>query len=247
MPDSAAVPLLEVRDLYFAYPQSPALLQGIHFCVPQGQTLGFMGRSGSGKTTLLSVLMGLLQESQGEILLSGTPLSALERRGKGGYVPQRPALMPWRSVLDNLLLPTEVLGLSRAEATQEALSLLERFELAHTAKWWPHQLSGGMAQRMAVLRGVLFGSRLLYLDEPFSALDALTRLEFQGWLRDLRKELGLTIVLVTHDVREATALCDEVLVLRGGHAQLFSQGDDLEQRLLSCLLDGGELNGEKLA
>ena len=188
------------------------VLRDLSLKVAGGHVLGVLGRSGSGKSTLLHLLMGLLQEQQGTICLGGRPLTAAQRRGRGGYVPQKPSLLPWRTVLGNLRLPLEVgKRANRAghdRASDEALyALLERFGLADAAQLWPQQLSGGMAQRVAVLRAVCFAADYLFLDEPFSALDALTRLEFQGWLAALQREMGLTTVLVTHDVREALSLC----------------------------------------
>lgn len=244
-------PAIDVRSVSFGF-EEREVLRDISLTVPAGTVLGLMGRSGSGKSTLLNLLMGLLTEDSGEICLSGRCLGAVQRRGQGGYVPQKPSLMPWRTVLDNLILPAQVSGRSVAEAKAEAVALLERFDLGDTANLWPHQLSGGMAQRIAVLRGILFGSPLLYLDEPFSALDALTRLEFQAWLAELQRDLNLTAVLVTHDVREALALCHSVAVLAGQPASLSGywpnvptlgaaaspqqSSPELERELLNALL-----------
>lgn len=238
-------PDIAARQLGFGF-ASGEVLRGLELHVPAGTVLGVLGRSGSGKSTLLQLLMGLLSESAGEVRFDGQPLSPKERRGRGGYVPQRPSLLPWRTVLENLLLPADLRAQSRPPAQAEALALLERFGLLGAAELWPHQLSGGMAQRIAVLRAALFAPQLLFLDEPFSALDALTRLEFQRWLAQLQRSVNATTVLITHDVREALTLCHQVVVLSGRPARVSfcaqntpSQNPDpaLEAALLRALLE----------
>lgn len=248
-----SAPSLECRGVGFRYAGREVLrevvlrdvvLRDVNLHVPSGGVLGVLGRSGSGKSTLLHLLAGVLPDGAGSVLLDAQPLSAAQRRGRGGFVPQKPGLLPWRTVLDNLLLPLELKG-ERTPATEgHALNTLERFGLGGAAHRWPHQLSGGMAQRVAVLRATLHSPRLLLLDEPFSALDALTRREFQDWLAELHAELRPTTVLVTHDVREALTLCDQVVVLSGHPATVTLRREnipgphlnaDLETELLRAL------------
>lgn len=243
-------PSITTEHLDFGFEGRP-VLRGVNLSVPAGRCLGVLGRSGSGKSTLLQLLMGLLTEQGGVIRFGDRVVSSEDRRGRGGYVPQKPSLLPWRTVLGNLLVPAAVRGWPKTEAAQLALSLLDRFDLKSAAGLWPYQLSGGMAQRIAVLRAAMFSPDLLFLDEPFSALDALTRLEFQSWLAEVQAETRPTTILVTHDVREALTLCHQVVVLAGtpGRVSLAldnipslgqsEQPDaELEQVLLGALLPG---------
>ncbi|WP_394650553.1 ABC transporter ATP-binding protein [uncultured Deinococcus sp.] len=222
-----AAPALEVRGASLGYgaaapPATPRpgdpVLAGLWLDFPAGEVTGLLGRSGCGKSTLLRALAGLHDFSAGELRRGGEPVPAASQRGRVGFVPQRPALLPWRTVLGNLHLSAEVRG--QPQDRGAALELLSRFGLEQTATLYPHQLSGGMAQRVAILRAVLTGAEVLLLDEPFSALDALTRQDIQTWLRGVQRSFRPTTVLVTHDVREATALCDRVAVLSGSPARV---------------------------
>lgn len=210
-------PSLEVRGVSLGYGAAP-VLAGLWLDFPAGEVTGLLGRSGCGKSTLLRALAGLHEFSAGELWRNGEPVPTSSQRGRVGFVPQRPALLPWRTVLGNLGLGAEVRGQSQDRGA--ALELLSRFGLAHTATLYPHQLSGGMVQRVAILRAVLTGAEVLLLDEPFSALDALTRQDVQDWLRGVQRSFRPTTVLVTHDVREAAALCDRLAVLSGRPARV---------------------------
>jgi len=190
-------------------------------------------------------MAGLLEPDTGEVLIDGHVTTAPKRRGSSGFVPQRPSLLPWRTVLGNITLSLELRGIRGPGARRLALDLLTRFELADAAQLWPHQLSGGMGQRVAVLRAALFARELLLLDEPFSALDALTRIAFQRWLVEVHQEWRATVVLVTHDVREALALCDRIVVLGGHPALIVLDRDNLPTRL-SPGIDSRPLEAELL-
>lgn len=239
-----APPALEVRGVSLGYGAAAGhaapVLAGLSLAFPAGEVTGLLGRSGCGKSTLLRALAGLHDFSAGELCRDGEPVTGRSQRGRVGFVPQRPALLPWRTVLGNLALSAELRGQARDRHRdrQAALDLLARFGLAHTAALYPHQLSGGMAQRVAILRAVLTGAGTLLLDEPFSALDALTRRDVQDWLREMRRSFRHTTVLVTHDVREAAALCDRVAVLAGRPAGV---GLCLDLRPLSA---AGRLDAE---
>jgi ABC-type nitrate/sulfonate/bicarbonate transport system ATPase subunit len=156
------------------------------------------------------LIVGLLQPDQGTISLNGTVPQ--DRAGKVGYMPQRDLLLPWRNVLDNVLVPQEVQGVDREAARRRARSLLPSFGLEGFAQDYPSALSGGMRQRAALLRTVMTERDLLLLDEPFGALDALTRRELQDWLLGLWEQLSITVLFITHDVEEALYLGDRVLV-----------------------------------
>ena len=155
------------------------------------------------------------------------------------YVPQDHSLLPWRTVEENLLLPADVCNIARETLRPKIKELLARFDLAGFAKAYPAALSGGMRAKVALLRATLHQTPLLLLDEPFASLDAITRIEMQRWLLDLRKSENLTVVLVTHDIREAVFLSDTILLLERGaiKATLSTAANttDLEQKLLSLL------------
>ncbi len=176
-----------------------------------------VGPSGSGKSTLFSLLAGLLDPEQGEIWLDGQLRQ--ERTGNFGYMPQRDLLLPWRSVTANVAIPLELGGMDRTVAGERAEEMLAHFSLEEFGDLYPSALSGGMRQRAALLRTILTEQDVLLLDEPFGALDALTRRELQGWLLNLWQEYSKTIFFITHDVDEALYLGDRVLVLspRPGH------------------------------
>ncbi len=176
-----------------------------------------VGPSGSGKSTLFSLLAGLLDPEQGEIWLDGQLRQ--ERTGNFGYMPQRDLLLPWRSVTANVAIPLELGGMDRTVAGERAEEMLAHFGLQEFGDLYPSALSGGMRQRAALLRTILTEQDVLLLDEPFGALDALTRRELQDWLLNLWQEYSKTIFFITHDVDEALYLGDRVLVLssRPGH------------------------------
>lgn len=183
------------------------------FKVEAGEFLTIIGPSGCGKSTLLRLLAGLVQPDSGRISLQGEPLpNASDRQGRFGYMPQRDTLLPWRTVLDNVILGVELAGGSRDAAREEARQLLPLFGLDGFENSWPSTLSGGMRQRAALLRTFLAGYDILLLDEPFGALDALTRRMLQQWLLGVRRRFSKTILFITHDVDEALLLGDRMLV-----------------------------------
>ncbi|MBL8046345.1 MAG: ABC transporter ATP-binding protein [Anaerolineales bacterium] len=187
------------------------VLEDISFGVPAGEFVTLLGPSGSGKSTLFNLLVGLLEPDAGEIVLEGN--AAGPRLGRVGYMPQRDLLLPWRTVLDNVILPLELRGMPQAEAREQAHALLPRFGLSEFATAYPAALSGGLRQRAALLRTLLSERDVLLLDEPFGALDALTRRELQDWLLELWAEFKPTVLFITHDVEEALYLADRVIVL----------------------------------
>jgi ABC-type nitrate/sulfonate/bicarbonate transport system ATPase subunit len=183
-----------------------AVLDGLDLAVPLHGRVGIVGRSGSGKSTLLSLVAGLDEPDAG----------AITAAGGCALMPQKDCLLPWRSALDNACLALENRGVDRRDARRRAAALFARVGLAGTEQLRPSQLSGGMRQRVAFVRTLLADKEVLLLDEPFGALDAITRGELQEWLRETLADEPRTVVLVTHDVEEAIILCDEVAVLAGG-------------------------------
>lgn len=182
-----------------------SVISDISLTVAAGEFVSIVGPSGSGKSTLFHLIGGLLEPGRGEISVEGEAV----RRGRIGYMPQQPALMPWRTIEANVVLAQEIRG--RADKAQ-AREWLARVGLGEFATAYPHQLSGGMQQRVAFLRALLSDQPLLCLDEPFSALDAMTRIEMHRWLLDIWEANRRAVLFVTHNIEEALLLSDTVYV-----------------------------------
>ncbi|MCH8226540.1 MAG: ABC transporter ATP-binding protein [Chloroflexi bacterium] len=191
--------------------QRVPVLSGIDLSVGAGEFVSIIGPSGCGKSTLLNIIAGLEEPDSGVVELEGDPSN--RRLGQIGYMQQKDLLLPWRTVLDNATLGLELRGMSRREARQKAMDLSQEFGLKGFENQYPFALSGGMRQRAAFLRTMLLDQDVILLDEPFGALDALTRVQMQEWLLDLWASLGRTIILITHDVEEALLVSDRVYVL----------------------------------
>jgi NitT/TauT family transport system ATP-binding protein len=187
-------------------------LEGVDLSVRRDEVLAVVGPSGCGKSTLLELLAGLQEPDEGTVSAAGAT-DAAARRAVCAYMPQRDLLLPWRTALANAALALECQGVPRSEARRRAVPLFERFGLAEFEHARPSELSGGMRQRVAFLRTLLPGRELLLLDEPFGALDSITRASMQRWLADALDQEPRTVLLVTHDVEEAVFLADRVAVL----------------------------------
>ncbi|MBL0421906.1 ABC transporter ATP-binding protein [Ramlibacter sp. AW1] len=183
----------------------------VHIDAYPGEFLTIVGPSGCGKSTVLNLLAGLDQPTRGRIRIHGE--EAGERRGRFGYMFQKDLLLPWRTIVENVALGLEVHGVSGSAARAKALALLQRFELAAFADKYPSQLSGGMRQRVALMRTLVLDTDCLLLDEPFGALDALTRSVMQAWLLGIWEKEHRTVVFITHDIEEAVFLSDRVLTM----------------------------------
>ncbi len=199
-----------VTKVYGDGRRSLEALAPIDLTVAIGEFVSIIGPSGCGKSTLFNIIAGVEKPSSGLIAIDGETDAV--RAGKSGYMPQQPLLLPWRVVEENVMLGLDVRHMPRKKAQQEARELLKRFGLADFAGSYPATLSGGMRQRVALLRTVLFNRDFLLLDEPFGALDALTRLSSQMWLLDLWHEFHSSVLFITHDVREAILLSDRIYV-----------------------------------
>jgi len=187
------------------------VLAEVDLSVAAGEFVSIIGPSGCGKSTLLNIIAGLDEPDAGVVELEGDPSN--HRLGHIGYMQQKDLLLPWRTVLDNAALGLELRGMSRRQARQKALDLSQEFGLKGFENQYPFTLSGGMRQRAAFLRTMLLDQDVILLDEPFGALDALTRVQMQEWLLDLWESQGRTIILITHDVEEALLVSDRVYVL----------------------------------
>ena len=210
------VPALEAEHLTLSWDGSTLVTDGVDLTVMPGEVCCLVGRSGCGKTTILHALAGLTTPVSGRVLLHGEDVTG--RPGRVSYMLQKDLLLPSRRIIDNVCLPLVLRGVSRDEARAQAEPLFERFGLAGSELKWPSELSGGMRQRAAFLRTYLMGADVTLLDEPFSALDALTRTDMRRWFVDVARELGLSALVITHDVDEAVSMASRVYVLAGSPA-----------------------------
>src|SRR3954451_22428544 len=199
-------------------------LEGVDLSVGDGEVVAIVGPSGCGKSTLLELFAGLQEPDAGSVAAGGDR-AAGDRLRRCAFMPQRDLLLPWRDALGNAGLALECAGASRAEARRAAAPLFERFGLAEFERAYPPELSGGMRQRVAFLRTLLAGRPVLLLDEPFAALDAITRASMQEWLADALAREPRTVVLVTHDVEEALFLADRVAVLSPRPGRVLAELD----------------------
>jgi sulfonate transport system ATP-binding protein len=210
-----AEPMLQIAGVSKHYApqggQPHTALEHVDLSVEPGEIVTLVGTSGCGKSTLLRIVAGLEKPTTGRVHIAGMEVAAPSR--DVGLVFQEPRLLPWMSVRQNVRLA--LLDLSRDEQDRLIDAVLAKVNLGRFADVWPHQLSGGMAQRAAIARALVRRPRLLLLDEPFSALDSFTRQNLQEHLLDLWRDGGFTMVFVTHDIEEAVALSDRVVVLRG--------------------------------
>jgi ABC-type nitrate/sulfonate/bicarbonate transport system ATPase subunit len=211
MPSDAKLRLDQV-SMTFQTPTGPfAALAPVTLSIEQGRFVSLIGPSGCGKSTIFNIVAGLLQPSGGRVFIDG--IDATGTIGRVGYMLQKDLLLPWRTVLDNVILGMEIQGLPLRQARERALPLLRRYGLAGFEYAYPNTLSGGMRQRAALLRTLLFDTDVVLLDEPFGALDAQTKLHMQEWLLALWADFNKTVVFVTHDIEEAIYLSDEVHVM----------------------------------
>lgn len=209
-------PILAIKDLSYSFEDGKPIFQTVSIDLQPGEFVSVIGPSGSGKSTLFKLITGLLEPDQGEILIDEQKWK--NRLGLVGYMPQKDMLLPWRTVLDNVLLPIEVKKENKQEKMSEIREWLSRFGLAEYEKAYPHELSGGMRQRVAFLRTIMTGRDLLLLDEPFGALDSMTKRNMQSWLLGIWGELQKTVLFITHDLEEALLLSDRIYLLEGSGA-----------------------------
>ncbi|WP_413775823.1 ABC transporter ATP-binding protein [Paenibacillus sp. LS1] len=219
-------PALDVVNVHASFRERRSrlsVLNGLSLTVEQGEFVAIVGPSGCGKSTLFHIIGGLLNPQEGQVLMNGHDVTG--QRGKISYMPQQPALFPWRTIEDNVLLAGEVASSAppRAEALTEARKWLSSVGLAGFEQAYPHMLSGGMQQRAAFLRALLSPQELMLLDEPFSALDALTRSDMQRWLLDIWEQNRRSVLFITHNIEEALLLADRVYVLSNRPATVLHE------------------------
>ncbi|MGJ7919876.1 ABC transporter ATP-binding protein [Neobacillus sp. LXY-4] len=208
-------PVVQFSNVTFSYKSGTKsaaipILENFNFTIFDNEFVSIIGPSGCGKSTLFRIITGLEQPEAGEVLINGTVQPS--RLGQVGYMPQQDLLMPWRTIIENASLPLELKGMKSEVAQKKVLPLLNEFGLAGVGRKYPSDLSGGMKQRVSFLRTILSGSNVLLLDEPFSALDAITRLSMQEWLLEQWEKRKKTVIFITHDVNEALFLSDRIFI-----------------------------------
>lgn len=207
---------LHIEGLSAAYDGQP-ILSDVSFDVEEGAFVSILGPSGCGKSTILNILAGVVTPQSGTITVDGQPL---RRPGEHfAYMPQEDLLLPWKTIMDNVCLYGTI-HKQKAQAREKAQALFPVFGLQGYEQAYPDELSGGMRQRAAFLRTALCHADILLLDEPFGALDIITRSDMQDWLATMRSQLGKTTLLVTHDIDEAIYLSDKILILNGRPASI---------------------------
>ena len=225
---------LEISGLTFSY-ENKKIFDGLEFSIREGEFVSLLGPSGCGKSTLLKLLTGVIAPEKGHILTDGQEIRGITEHF--AYMPQNDLLFPWKTILENVCLYGRIHG-----GQKEALSQMGAFGLEGYENEYPSALSGGMRQRAAFLRTLLCRADILLLDEPFGALDVITRGEMQDWLLGVRARLNRTVLLVTHDMDEAIYLSDRILILDPGRGRIGSEIEIAEKnRSRDWLYSQGEL------
>jgi len=217
----AAIKVESVSKSFVVDKRTLPVLQDVSFEVAARGISAVLGPNGSGKSTLLRIISGLIEPDSGRIEIDGGAVGDADQRV--GLVFQEPRLLPWRTALDNVAFPLQLAGVPKNERRERAQALLELVGVASFAQAYPHQLSGGMRQRVAIARSLVRDPQILLLDEPFSALDAITRERFNAELLELWQRTGTAIVLVTHSIPEAIYVADEVVVLSASPGRVLAR------------------------
>lgn len=204
-------PSLKLENLSVSYGQFLAV-ENVSLELPRNKIMALIGPNGCGKSTITKAIAGIVEYS-----------GIVHYSKKLAYLPQQDSLMPWLNVTDNILLPAKIKGNIAHPLIKKTSDYLDKFELSHFAKYYPHQLSGGMRQKVALIRTVLYKPDLVLIDEPFSALDAITRLEMQNWLLALKKYENFACLLVTHDINEAINVSNKIIALSKRPAVIVKQ------------------------
>lgn len=210
---SASAPLVSLRSVSKRFPNGTLALQDMTLDVGDHEFISFLGPSGCGKSTALRLMAGLTRNTGGELVWHQAPTPAGGERRDLGFVFQEPTLMPWATVFDNVFLPMRLAGMSRGEADAKVRHALEMVGLSRFASVYPRELSGGMKMRVSIARTLVTQPRLLLMDEPFAALDEMTRSKLNNDLLAIWKEHRFTIIFVTHSVYESVYLSDRIVVM----------------------------------
>ncbi len=214
--------VLEGKGLCKSY-GGEKIIEDVSLSVKKGEMVCLLGVSGVGKTTLFNILSGLEMPDEGDVFLHGERVTGIS--GRIGYMLQSDLLLPFKSVVRNVMTPLLLKKKKRDEARREAEAILKEFSLGDCCDMLPGELSGGMRQRAALARTFLTGCDVMLLDEPFSALDAITRTQMQNWFRGVIKEKGISTVFITHDIDEAILLSDRIYILAGEVGRITAEID----------------------
>lgn len=212
--------VLSVKDVSKSF-DDEKIINKISIELHQGEIVSLLGVSGGGKTTLFNIIAGLSIPDEGSVWLDGEDVTG--KPGNVSYMLQKDLLLPYRTVVDNVALPLIIRGMKKKEAREKAASYFEEFGLEGTEKKYPAQLSGGMKQRAALLRTYLFSEKVALLDEPFSALDMLTKKAVHEWYLDVMEKIQLSTLFITHDIDEAILLSDRIYLLTGKPGEITKE------------------------
>ena len=207
------MPHLEVKNVSFTYDGIENTIEDINITLEQNELVCLLGVSGCGKTTLFNVISGLNKPKSGGVFLDGREITGLP--GRISYMLQKDLLLPYRTIEDNVALPLIIKGEKKKAARQKVQPYFAEFSLEGTQKKYPSELSGGMRQRAALLRTYMFSNSVALLDEPFSALDALTKSDIHSWYLDVMERIKLSTLFITHDIDEAILLSDRIYLMSG--------------------------------
>jgi len=212
--------ILEVKNISKSF-EGKKVLDDVSIQLNKGEIVSLVGSSGSGKTTLFNIIAGLVKPDEGTVLLNGEDITGIS--GNISYMLQKDMLLPYRTVLDNVALPLIIRGMKKNEAREKAAVYFEQFGISGYEKKYPSSMSGGMRQRAALLRTYLFSSEVAILDEPFSALDMITKHDMHKWYIDVMRDINLSTLFVTHDIDEAIILSDRIYVLSADSGKIIKE------------------------
>ena len=210
--------ILDIKNLSYSFGNNP-ILKDINIHVSKNEMVAIVGSSGVGKSTLFNLIAGVLKKQSGEITINGSE----DYIGKVAYMLQKDLLFEHKTIIDNVILPLIIAKVNKKEALEEGNKILKQFNLDKYANKYPQQLSGGMRQRVALIRTYMFKRNIFLLDEAFSALDAITKKELHRWYLDLKKEFNLTTLLITHDIEEAVFLSDRIYILGNKPGEIIGE------------------------
>ena len=210
--------ILDIKNLSYSFGNNP-ILKDINIHVNENEMVAIVGSSGVGKSTLFNLIAGVLKKQVGEITINGSE----DYIGKVAYMLQKDLLFEHKTIIDNVILPLIIAKVNKKEALEEGNKILKQFNLDKYANKYPQQLSGGMRQRVALIRTYMFKRKIFLLDEAFSALDAITKKELHKWYLDLKKEFNLTTLLITHDIEEAVFLSDRIYILGNKPGEIIEE------------------------
>ncbi|WP_339017797.1 ABC transporter ATP-binding protein [Fusobacterium animalis] len=210
--------ILEVKNLSYSFGNNP-ILKDINIHVNENEIVAIVGSSGVGKSTLFNLIAGVLKKQTGEITINGSD----DYIGKVAYMLQKDLLFEHKTIINNVILPLIIAKVNKKKALEEGAKILKQFNLDKYANKYPQQLSGGMRQRVALIRTYMFKRKIFLLDEAFSALDAITKKELHKWYLDLKKEFNLTTLLITHDIEEAVFLSDRIYILGNKPGEIIGE------------------------